>query len=362
MMWNNNDTKYIIKRLILYLLISGIVFFSATQCTKASVVSRYQCSNYASNNAPCDTVFSASDIFQSASIYRLNNNNYFQNYGQGYVIFSFIAYGYSGNYNLPIYEVDLRANGGNTIFVCDIGTYSQYYDNNNNYTVYTAKCPVQLDNYGLYDIIFHKYSGNINLSIKRSEIMTWVGEENNANQIVSGINNAINTMNSQSQTNAQAISNAINSATQQEINAINANTTAINNQTAAINAQTEWQQQDFQVDVSQINAVQDLISSGDKNKIRDLLMFPVRLLMLVGAHLSTNYCYNFNLGNLLGTNLILPCINLKNIIGSNLYDTIDVIFSIGIYIGLIIYLRKLLDYVFTLGNTSFESVSVEVFK
>ena len=37
-MWNQNDTKYIIKRLILYIAISCIVFFGASRCAKAEIL------------------------------------------------------------------------------------------------------------------------------------------------------------------------------------------------------------------------------------------------------------------------------------------------------------------------------------
>lgn len=357
MMWNNNDTKYIIKRLILYLLISGIVFFSATQCTKATVISSF-IDNF--NNENVNNTMSYVNFTQTGEYFKGNNN--------GYIIINMITT------KQGIKEV--RIVNATSQFECSLGgSFVYYYDNTTSVFLYSLKCPVQFSSSNGLKTIRVEFStgGLANSYIRISPLITYVTEDSDASSIINAQNQAtqqeINAINSASGNQIQAIldqtssiQNAVNNATQQEINAINANTTAINNQTNAINAQTEWQQQDFQVDVSQITAVQDLISTGDKNKIRDLLMFPVRLLMLVGAHLSVNYCYNFNLGNLLGTDLILPCINLRVLIGSNLYDTIDVIFSIGIYIGLIIYLRKLLDYLFTLGNTSFESVNVEVFK
>ena len=244
--------KYKLKQIIFYInsiiyktinlaikMIIPIMVLMICTNVKASVVSRYQCSNTASNNAPCDKTFQASDIWTSATIYRLNNNNYFQNYGQGYVNFSFIAWGYTGTYNLPIYEVDLRTDlnpstGNLSIFVCDIGTYTQYFDNQHNYTVYSVKCPAQIGQYGIYDIIFKKYSGDETIMIKRSEIMTWTSDESDANAItsnqnavaqqeISAIQNQTTTITNNANTNAQQIINAINAGdynTQQAINDI----------------------------------------------------------------------------------------------------------------------------------------------
>lgn len=64
--------------------------------------------------------------------------------------------------------------------------------------------------------------------------------------------------------------------------------------------------------------------------ISDLLLLPVTLFQKVLNGINGT-CSTFNLGSLLGTNLSLPCINLSNILGSTLYGVIDVLLC-GIFV------------------------------
>lgn len=61
--------------------------------------------------------------------------------------------------------------------------------------------------------------------------------------------------------------------------------------------------------------------------ITDLITMP---LTLMNAYINgiNGSCSSYSLGNLLGTNLSLPCINIQNIIGSELWSIIDVLVSI----------------------------------
>ena len=64
--------------------------------------------------------------------------------------------------------------------------------------------------------------------------------------------------------------------------------------------------------------------------ISDLILLPVSMLRgIVNAIDGT--CSNFSLGSLYGTNLIMPCINIQNYVGSAIWTFIDLVFS-GIFV------------------------------
>lgn len=74
-----------------------------------------------------------------------------------------------------------------------------------------------------------------------------------------------------------------------------------------------------------INDMNDMVASD--TPISDLITMP---LTLINAYINgvNSSCSPVNLGNLYGTNLILPCINLEQKLGSNLWHIIDSFFSI----------------------------------
>lgn len=60
--------------------------------------------------------------------------------------------------------------------------------------------------------------------------------------------------------------------------------------------------------------------------ISDILLLPVRLLQAIINSLGST-CSNFNLGSLYGTNLVMPCIDIQNYVGSAIWTFIDLVFS-----------------------------------
>lgn len=66
--------------------------------------------------------------------------------------------------------------------------------------------------------------------------------------------------------------------------------------------------------------------NASDNTITSLLTLPIQLLQAYTNGMSGT-CSSFNLGNLFGTNITLPCINIGNLIGNSLWTTIDVLFS-----------------------------------
>ena len=117
--------------------------------------------------------------------------------------------------------------------------------------------------------------------------------------------------------NAQNVTNqAINNTT----NAVNNNTNAINNVNSSLTDETSP------------DANNDLfsgITTDDESNspISDLILLPLTLLNAYVEGFSST-CNSFDLGTLYGHNLVLPCINVDDYLGSNLWGLIDVICSI----------------------------------
>lgn len=64
--------------------------------------------------------------------------------------------------------------------------------------------------------------------------------------------------------------------------------------------------------------------------ITQLITLPISLFQKVLSSINGT-CSQYNLGNLMGTDLILPCINISNYIGITLWNVIDVLFS-GLFV------------------------------
>lgn len=64
--------------------------------------------------------------------------------------------------------------------------------------------------------------------------------------------------------------------------------------------------------------------------ITELITLPVSLFQKVLSSINGS-CSQYNLGNLMGTDLILPCINISNYLGSSLWNVIDILFS-GLFV------------------------------
>lgn len=128
--------------------------------------------------------------------------------------------------------------------------------------------------------------------------------------------------------NAQNVTNqAINNTT----NAVNNNTNAINNVNNTIS--------DSSTDdpSNSINTMKDKVASN--GTITQLLTLPIQLFQNILNSVNGS-CSSFNLGNLLGTSLLLPCINLEQLLGSTLYGIIDILCS-GLFI--LAFRKKMVD-------------------
>lgn len=121
---------------------------------------------------------------------------------------------------------------------------------------------------------------------------------------------------------------AINNQTNQIINNNNQNTNnIINNQNENTNSINNNLTDDTSPSDSDIEDLFDLDTDDSNSPVSDLLLMPLTLLNAFNNGFSGT-CSSVNLGNLYGTNLVLPCIQVQNYLGSTLWNLIDMMFCI----------------------------------
>lgn len=77
-----------------------------------------------------------------------------------------------------------------------------------------------------------------------------------------------------------------------------------------------------QSDANTSGFLQDINQDYSNNPVSDLITMPITFLQTLNNNVSGS-CITWDLGALLGTNLTMPCINLQQRLGSNLYNLID---------------------------------------
>ena len=353
MNWNSNDTKYIIKRIILYFIIAGIVFFAGQSCAKAMTVS----SEFWDPNGNLSTI---NIIDGSTGGAWVPANAPFKNMGAGYINFNIL---YASNSSPAQFPYDIRVQSGNNVFECDIGNIQVYMDNITMRNIMTVKCPVFAGQYGINQLFFIRNGTTGYLVIQPSNLVTFTTDSEVSSSIMNNTNTIIQQQITNDNTNAQAIQNTITNATQQQVTAINNQTTAINNQTQAINDINDWFQQDHDplIDTGFLDVFDDLWTTQDDDIVRQFIMIPFNLLVLIYNSISQTSCRNVQLGALYNVTLELPCINLQSLIGSALYNTIDIIFAGGLLFGFIRFVKHLFNKLFTISGTITDECGVEVF-
>ena len=96
--------------------------------------------------------------------------------------------------------------------------------------------------------------------------------------------------------------------------------TAQKNTTNAINKTNDTIKDESDANTS--GFLQDVNQDYSNNPVSDLITMPITFLQTLNNNVSGS-CITWDLGDLLGTNLTMPCINLQKILGSNLYNLID---------------------------------------
>lgn len=93
---------------------------------------------------------------------------------------------------------------------------------------------------------------------------------------------------------------------------------------------------------STINQFLEPTSEETFGPIADLLLLPLTLLRAFYSGFNGT-CTTFNLGSLLGTNLTLPCIDLRSILGNSLYNTIDIAISLFMILNIVLMCIDIFD-------------------
>lgn len=352
MKWNENDTKYIFKRLLIYLIITGIIFFTGTRCAKATVLS-----------AQISTDSTYISVGQNTNNIDIYNGSAFTSAGEGELIGSFMFYTF--NSGAPFLS-GVRASTEQSIYQCDIGNQMYYNDNNKQYILITYRCPMNIQNNNHLKKITLQGGFAINDYIRTSSYLTYVAKGDNGSQAIIDANqNAMNNVianiasgNATAHQDAQNIMNAVNNSTQQEVNAINSNTQAVNDLNDNI-----MQDYDVPDDIESDFEFSNWFSQEDSDFIRGILLFPLRIFYLISGALDSNSCIEYSFGRLYGYELKLPCINYKQYVGNAIYLIIDTVFALVIVFGLIRYMISVYDFVFSIGLKGASVVAaVEVFK
>lgn len=250
---------------------------------------------------------------------------YWNNWGPGYLHFTFSVNKIDGSSTSPIVMPrSAIAESNNTQYICDIGTIES---SNSTFSgsVYSATCPMTMGSNGLNRIYIRLFDNQQNsLSTYRfvltNAITFETADSNQVNIDISSINNK----------------------TQQQIDNDNANTQSIINSqqqtTNAIDNVNDTLQDDTVDDPSSdITDMKNKIATN--NSVSQLLTLPIQLYQNILNSVSGS-CSSFSLGSLYNHNLTLPCINLQNLLGSTLYNIIDILIS-GLFI--LSFRKKMVD-------------------
>lgn len=350
MNWNQNDTKYILKRLILYFIIACIVFFAGHSCAKASVQSTF-IDNYYTQWTVAGTTNNYKNFTQTSEYFKQNI--------EGYLVINMTTNVIGIN--------EVRIMNSSNQFQCQIGgSFTSWNDSTTQILNYSLICPVQFTtNTGLKTIrVEHDpLTTNRTYTIHISPLVTLVSTSGEASQIVAAQQaaagqtiQAILDQSSTQHADAQAIQSAINTATQNEIS-------AINNQTQAINDQTDWFDQDYSsiIDTEFLDVFDDLFDNDD-DVVRQFILIPLNFFVLIYNACSSNSCSPIVLGELYGTTLSIPCINWSSLLGTAVTNTIDIIFAGCLVFGMIRMIKKMINKIMTLSSTITDECGVEVFK
>lgn len=83
---------------------------------------------------------------------------------------------------------------------------------------------------------------------------------------------------------------------------------------------------DSSVSNDKITDITNIDTNTSNTPVSDFITLPITLLNKYNTSMNIS-CNSINLGSLLGTDLIIPCINLEQRFGSNLWSIIDKLFS-----------------------------------
>lgn len=216
MNWNSNDTKYIIKKVVIYLLIAFAMFIISTWKVNAL---EYNQGNLIGNLVRINTINGNIDgSFDSNSIATINSSNPYRQQTMGIYFRTTTYFGYqnkkyrftghiqtSGDTKLNIEGIWFADGTGTAIGKCDYN--STGIDNK---IAFTLDCDIPSglvnQNYGniLQFAISSEYSNNFSISIYLSDKFLMYDKENDTSQIQQGVQDINNSINNDSVTTSDA--------------------------------------------------------------------------------------------------------------------------------------------------------------
>lgn len=345
------DTRYIIRRVIIGVLISLILSFI------------YACDVKALTNYNQSVDINLNETNNNLNRVIFNDPNHtskiFSNQGRGTLVTIILTDKYSEttSFQLPtLYSVNARTDNGYS--TCEVSSLSNDTNASTQMkaSMYGVKCDLTMGTNGLislsanfepqvnnsWNMRVYRITFNNNLQAQEvayeeymyQYLQDWIYPR--LNDINSNTSNIYNT--------DRAIYNYIVDWLYPRVDDIKQ--AILNTQQAVINgnnqahsdAQSQQQATEDINDSINNDNVDDPSSSlsnmdnkiATNSVISDLLLLPVTLFQNVLNSINGS-CSTFNLGTLLGTNLTLPCINLSNILGSSLYGVIDILLC-GIFV------------------------------
>lgn len=355
MNWNNNDTKYILKRVIVYFVIACILFFAGQRCAKALTLEGWNTTNVVNgNNYTYNALpqsFKYNGVWYNTSTYNdfiyeggagTNNINYYFNNpcgsGESMSYTQNIQFSNIGTQNLNFNSVRVI----NDVQGC-VGSWSK---NASGVNVYNLFCALQ-DGPPRVSLYF-------DWTRATSDQSDWVGLDV---QYRVGLEDFSVTCNLNSGSiieanneNTDRIIDNQNQNTQETIDAINSVTDIINDD------------YDSQTGTDYLNVFNNLFTQQDENVIRQFVMIPFNLYILLYNSITNGSCQSISLGALYGVNLSLPCIDLRSILGVALYTAIDTIMGACLLFGIVRMIKKFFNSLFSLSSKATDECGIEVFK
>lgn len=235
MNWNNNDTKYIIKRFIIYILIAFAMFIIGTW--KAHALTAVE-----NNFIIANTDINQTGKFNRTATYNINN---WKGLSNGEVFFTIAT-----SRAMEVYNIYVEEASSSRRFTCFFGADMGYADNTSQYHGYSVRCPADFVYGGLKRIGIDAYVHTSGIIIWPTDVSYYSYDM--PSDVISAIQQASST-------------NAINNLNTQMQNASSQAHTDAQNVQVAINNQSTQQHQDAQAINNSIN--NDNITSSDADDL-----------------------------------------------------------------------------------------------
>lgn len=282
---------------------------------------------------------------QSISMSSVNEINLTQS--NGYLLYNWNIADFTSNYDgklffnigfkgstLMLKQVYIRMNESPNYSVCDISNVNTYLDSGTQLQVLTIVCPmqkgrtyydIQLDTIkfnngslyvGKYGSIIEDYYGGSGTSSDYSSTLNTINNNiTNIAGIMSEWRWSVGAIHSDLQDILTQINN-YNTSISNKLNDINANASSISSNTNDIKDSINDSSIDNNNATGTINNLSGQLASD--NTITSLLLLPINFINVLIDGLSGE-CVPYSLGDLWGSEIVLPCVNLYSTFGAIWY-------------------------------------------